>query len=70
MKKNMGYIDRIARFLFAVAVGVLYFTNLISGTAAIVLGILAVVFILTSLSGFCPLYAPFKIKSCKSGQCE
>ena len=31
------------------------------GVAAIILGILALVFMLTSLIGFCPLYVPFKI---------
>ena len=59
MMKNMGGFDRIFRVLLAVAVAVLYFTGVISGTWAIVLGILAIVFLLTSLIGFCPLYKPF-----------
>lgn len=63
MKQNMGSTDRIIRVVLAVTVAVLYFTNLISGTAAIVLGILAVVFLLTSVVGFCPLYAPFKLST-------
>ncbi|MCC6604294.1 MAG: DUF2892 domain-containing protein [Anaerolineae bacterium] len=65
MKQNMGSIDRIVRAVFAVVVAVLYFTNLISGTAAIILGILAIVFLLTSVVGFCPLYAPFKLSTKK-----
>ncbi|MBK8904127.1 MAG: DUF2892 domain-containing protein [Anaerolineaceae bacterium] len=65
MKQNMGSIDRIIRAVFAVVVAVLYFTNLISGTAAIILGILAIVFLLTSVVGFCPLYAPFKLSTKK-----
>ncbi len=65
MKQNMGSIDRIIRAAFAVVVAVLYFTNLISGTAAIILGILAIVFLLTSVVGFCPLYAPFKLSTKK-----
>jgi uncharacterized membrane protein len=65
MKQNMGNIDRIIRAVFAVVVAVLYFTNLISGTAAIILGILAIVFLLTSVVGFCPLYAPFKLSTKK-----
>ena len=56
----MGSTDRIIRVVLAVVVAILYFTNLISGTAAIILGILAIVFLLTSAVGFCPLYAPFK----------
>ncbi|MAT99159.1 MAG: hypothetical protein CL608_18590 [Anaerolineaceae bacterium] len=63
MKQNMGSTDRIIRVVLAVVVAVLYFTNLISGTAAIILGILAIVFLLTSVVGFCPLYAPFKFST-------
>jgi len=63
MKQNMGSTDRIIRVVLAVVVAVLYFTNLISGTAAIILGILAIVFLLTSVVGFCPLYAPFKLST-------
>ncbi|MGP8153806.1 MAG: DUF2892 domain-containing protein [Smithella sp.] len=63
MKKNMGTIDRTVRVLLAIVVGILYLTGNISGMAAIILGILAVVFILTSAIGFCPLYFPFKIST-------
>ena len=65
MSKNMGTIDRIIRFVFALAVAVLYFTGVISGTLAIILGILAGVFLLTSILGFCPLYVPFKLSTAK-----
>jgi len=65
MKKNMGALDRIIRTILAVVVIVLYFTKQISGTAAIILGIIAVIFLLTSLIGFCPLYVPFKISTLK-----
>jgi hypothetical protein len=65
MTKNMGTVDRIIRFIFAVAVAVLYFTGVISGTLAIILGILAAVFLVTSIVGFCPLYAPFKLSTAK-----
>jgi len=65
MKKNMGALDRIIRTILAVIVVVLYFTKQISGTAAIILGIIAVIFLLTSLIGFCPLYVPFKISTQK-----
>lgn len=66
MKKNMGSTDKIIRILLAVAVGVLYFTNIISGTLAIILLALAVIFILTSFVSFCPLYVPLGIKTCKT----
>jgi Na+(H+)/acetate symporter ActP len=63
MKKNMGTIDRIIRILLAIVVVILYMTGSITGVAAIILGILAFVFIITSLIGFCPLYVPFKIST-------
>ncbi|MCE2611732.1 DUF2892 domain-containing protein [Flavobacteriaceae bacterium D16] len=64
MKKNMGSADRIIRTIIAVVVGALYFTDIIAGTLGLVLLILAVVFLLTSLVSFCPLYAPFGISTC------
>lgn len=65
MKKNMGTIDKAVRILIAVVIGIFYFTNIISGTLAIVLGILALVFLLTSFISFCPLYLPLGINTCK-----
>ncbi|MDZ7773214.1 MAG: DUF2892 domain-containing protein [Balneolaceae bacterium] len=65
MKKNMGTTDRSLRILLAIVVAVLYVTETISGTTALVLGIVAAVFLLTSLVSFCPLYAPFGLKTCK-----
>ena len=59
MKQNMGLLDRLIRLALVVLVAVLYFTNVISGTWAIILGILAAVFLLASLVGICPLYLPF-----------
>lgn len=57
----MGMADKAIRFALAAIVGVLYYTNVINGTLAIVLGVLAVVFVLTSFISFCPLYFPFGI---------
>ncbi|MEI8048487.1 MAG: DUF2892 domain-containing protein [Bacteroidota bacterium] len=65
MKQNMGTTDKVVRILVAIAIAVLYFTNQISGTVAIVLLVLAGVFILTSLLSFCPLYLPFGISTRK-----
>jgi hypothetical protein len=65
MKKNMGTIDRSIRILLAIVVIVLYLNGSITGVAAIILGILAFVFIVTSLIGFCPLYAACKISTIK-----
>ncbi|MCU4162681.1 YgaP family membrane protein [Carboxylicivirga caseinilyticus] len=63
MKKNMGSADKIVRFIIAAAIAVLYLTNVITGTLGTVLLILAIVFLLTSLISFCPLYLPFSINT-------
>jgi len=56
MKKNMGNVDRVIRILVAVVVLILYFTHVITGTLAVILLILAGIFVVTSFIGFCPLY--------------
>lgn len=65
MKKNMGTVDRVIRVLLAVVVLILYLTGNITGLAAAILGIIALVFVVTSIIGFCPLYVPFKISTIK-----
>lgn len=61
MPKNMGTVDKIIRIALAIVVVVLFAAGQLSGVAAIILGILAAVFVLTSIVGTCPLYMPFKI---------
>lgn len=68
MKKNMGNIDRTVRTLIAIVIGILYFTGVISGTAAIILGVLAIIFLLTSLIGTCPLYMPLGLSTRKGSK--
>lgn len=65
MKKNMGSIDRSIRIIAAIVLGILLFTGQITGTAAVILGILGIVFFLTSLAGICPLYIPLKLSTLK-----
>jgi hypothetical protein len=68
MKTNMGVVDRTIRLIVVAIIAALYFTGQISGTAAIVLGIIAVAFLLTSLIGWCPAYVPLKLSTKKSDQ--
>jgi Protein of unknown function (DUF2892). len=65
MKANMGSTDKIIRVMIAAVIAVLYFTNIISGTVALVLLAFAAVFILTSFISFCPLYRVFGISTKK-----
>ena len=65
MKKNMGTIDRVVRLLVVVIIAALYFTGHLSGLVAIIFGIVATAFFITSLLGWCPGYLPFGISTRK-----
>ena len=65
MKPNIGPLDKAARIFVALVIAGLYLTQEISGTFAVILLVLAAVFIITSFIGICPLYAPFGISTRK-----
>jgi len=65
MKKNMGLMDRLVRVILALIFAVLIVAKTLTGTLALILGILAAVFALTAVIGFCPLYCPFKLSTLK-----
>lgn len=65
MKLNMSSTDRIARLLIVVIVAVLYFTGSVPGILGYLLLAVGVIFLLTSIVGFCPLYTLFGISTCK-----
>ncbi|MBT8183640.1 MAG: DUF2892 domain-containing protein [Eudoraea sp.] len=64
MIKNMGSVDRVLRTIAAIIFVGLYFTGTVTGTIGQVLIVLAAVFLITSLIGFCPLYTPFGLSTC------
>lgn len=59
----MGNTDKLIRVILALVLSALYFTDVIPGTPGLVLTALAIVFLLTSLVSFCPLYLPFGINT-------
>jgi membrane-bound ClpP family serine protease len=63
MKKNIGTADRVIRVLIGVVFAVLFFTKVVTGTLGIILLVLGIVFLLTSVVSFCPLYFPFKLST-------
>lgn len=63
MTTNMGTIDRVVRITLGLAVALLYFGGFIGGTAAVLLGMVAAAFIVTSTIGWCPLYLPFGLST-------
>lgn len=68
MKKNMGTIDKSIRLALAGVILLLVLFNVISGLLAYILLAFAVIFALTSLVSFCPLYLPFRISTRKKEQ--
>jgi hypothetical protein len=65
MKTNMGTLDRVIRIVLAAVVAVLYFAHVLSPVAAVILGVVGVVFLATGIAGFCPLYLLFGLSSKK-----
>lgn len=65
MKRNMSNTDRIVRAVLAVIFAYLYFSGIVSGALGVILLILAVIFLITAIVAFCPLYVPFKISTYK-----
>lgn len=64
MVKNMGQVDKIVRILIAAILGYLSYSGVITGTMGIVATAIGIVFLLTSLVSFCPLYSLFGISTC------
>jgi hypothetical protein len=65
MKTNMGTLDKVLRVAAAAVIAGLYLGNVISSTIAIVGLVVVGIFLLTSIIGFCPLYAVFGLNTCK-----
>ncbi len=63
MKTNMGRIDRVVRLVAAAVFAVLLIADVVHGTLAIILAILAAIFVITTFVGFCPAYVPFRIST-------
>ena len=68
MQTNMGTMDRALRATVAIIIGLLYWMSYITGVLAIVLGVVAVILLLTAIAGWCPLYALFDISTVEGGQ--
>lgn len=66
MKPNLSNLDRTLRVIVAALFAYLYFGGIVTGVLGIVLLVLGVVFVLTAIVGFCPLYTLFKFSTLKS----
>lgn len=66
MKKNVGSIDKIIRYLLAALFIILFIFNVVSGLFGYILLALAAIFILTSLLNFCPIWWMIGVRTNKS----
>ncbi|KXK37268.1 MAG: DUF2892 domain-containing protein [Saprospiraceae bacterium] len=65
MTKNVGRTDKLIRLAVVALIAILYYTGKITGTTAIVLGIVAIIFALTAFLSFCPIWAALGINTNK-----
>ncbi|MFQ3229206.1 DUF2892 domain-containing protein [Reinekea sp.] len=65
MKLNVGQTDRYIRMAVAAVLVALVLFGVVTGVAAIIASVVAVVFIATATVKVCPLYMPFGIKTNK-----
>ncbi len=65
MKRNMSNIDRLIRAIVAVLLVYLYIGGLVTGAFGIILVVLGVILLITSVLGFCPIYALLKFSTRK-----
>ena len=65
MKKNMGALDKIIRISVAIIAALLVYFEVVQETLAYILMAIAVIFVLTSLVSFCPIYGIFGLNTCK-----
>lgn len=63
MTMNEGKIDRVMRIVVGVVLIAVGFY--LQGTWGIVLGVVGLIPLLTGLIGWCPIYALFKIDTCR-----
>jgi hypothetical protein len=65
MKHNMGKTDRVVRTTIAAGIIYAFITGSVGGPIAAILGLVALMLIVTSVYGYCPPYSWLGIKTCK-----
>ena len=63
LNKNMGTVDRIVRIALALVLFGLIVTGTVSGVLAIIMGVVAAIFAVTSVVSFCPIYFVTKLST-------
>jgi hypothetical protein len=63
MKRNVGNVDIVFRVLIAIIISILYINETITGTIALILGVVALYALVAGLIGCCCIYKIFKINT-------
>ena len=64
MKKNVGAVDKTVRLILAAVLVIIFLKAVVTGILGLALLAVALVLVLTSIFGVCPLYTLLGIKSC------
>lgn len=66
MKRNVASWDRVIRVVLAALFAYLYFAGIVTGGVGLLLLVFGIVFLVTAIVGYCPLYSVFKFGTLKS----
>lgn len=66
MKTNVGATDKVVRIILALTFMYLYANEYIMGTLGLVLMLVTLFLNISSIVGYCPLYAALGINTCKT----
>ncbi len=66
MNHNIASWDRVIRVVLAALFAYLYFAGIVTGGLGLLLLVVGIVFLVTAIVGFCPLYAALKLSTLKS----
>jgi Protein of unknown function (DUF2892) len=64
MLNNVGLTDRMLRTVLSIILFAVFFSHTATGTLGYITLIAGIILLLTSVVGFCPLYALFGASTC------
>jgi hypothetical protein len=64
MVRNVSNVDRIVRAVVGAVLLIAWAAGWVTGTLAVVLGLVGVVLLATAAAGFCPLYRVLGVSTC------
>ena len=64
MQQNLGYTDRFIRLILGSVLIVFFVAGVLSGALGVISLLAGIIIMVTSIIGFCPIYALLKINTC------